>query len=491
MTQTTTNNDENLFLLSTEDDNKYTHPSLNFTEGWDMVASAELEALNKAFNYFYSKFTDEQKIFSIQKDIEVNDKIVPIKLSFKLPDITFTGLSNGVSLDDTVLSVKLFFSEMTATMENIEVDDTKEDKIEFNIPNVEIIAKFVLQNVITTTEYQSTTEELKVKFIPNEKTLIEAQISTGTPEFKKPVMKIIWIGLIEILNESIIPEFISSLEIDEYDLFTVIIATDKYNKIMSFIPTYAKYDGSDYNNGAEEKSLLCIFAETINKIDDKQLLSKITKNFIPNQNDDCVISLSAQVVLDGVIRPLLNEKLKDRNITFNCCCDNDGAYLITSNTIEINQDHKEIKIDNIHIRFIDNGIHINGDITVVCAKISKIKGTFMMNGLLYKDPNSGDYTIKFNDPYVDANLSLNIIGKVIELLLGLSGIGLIVDLLGNIVIAILNIILEFSPESLPINFKIPSIPISWNNLSMAKVSSIEISDGVKVSAKLKISESSN
>lgn len=463
-------------LSSTKDDNCFVKPQNNYSRGWDMISSAEMNALNQAFEYFYDKFTANHAGVVFTKELNIgNQRVV---LSFNLPSIIFKSLyQNPDDIDETVLKSELFFDSI-----NVKAIDGNE---EFKIPNVRIIADFILQNIVTSSQYDNNIQELSVYLSFSKETLIYASLEADKPASIDTFSELcMWNGLIEILNDKIIPVIIGNLGIDSYKLLSVKIKSETYDKLEPFMPTYANYNGSNYDGGGQTKSLLCMFAETINSITGKNLKIDIDKELYPSNNDNSVLILSNELVLNYVLCPLLNQQMKEKGVEFTTGADDDGPYLISENELYGKDGCKEIKMNDIKLRFIDNGIHIEGNIEIVCAKISKFSGIFMMNGNLKVE--SGKCSIEFNEPYLDINLSLNWIGRLIEFILGLTGIGIIIDLIGEIVIAAINIFLDFSSDKISELIQIPDLPIEWNNLEIADISTIQISDGVKMSLKLKV-----
>lgn len=463
---------------SSKDDNKYVPPSIVYAGGWDMVASADLNAINSAFHSFYQKYLCDKDCIINYFHVEQID--VDIQLSFKLPEITLTGLTS--ENDDTLLSTNFY-------IDNVEVSDSVSNEKLFDIPSVNIDVKFVLQNIITETEYEESLQKLDIIVAFDEHTIHSAFIKTGTPPFTTVKAKLIWNGLIDIINQKLLPFIFNNLPFTRYTLLSLVINKDRYKKIEPFIPSYAKYNGAVFN----DKSLFCMFSETISDITGKSVSINIDDKYNPSNRDNGIVALSSDIILPYIICPQMNKKLQEKGvpISFKSKTDNNGVFLVSTGEIKQKQDVKDITISNIQIRFIDNGVHICGDLKVVCAKISKFQGSFMMNGFLEKNPTKDGFTIRFNEPYLDINLSLNIIGRIIELILGLTGIGIIVDVLGEIIIATINVVLLFSPNIISDRISIPEIPICWNNLNVAHVSSIDISDGIRVSMILNVSDSNN
>lgn len=463
---------------SSKDDNQYEKPSITYANGWDMVASADLDAINAAFLSFYQKHLCDKDCIIDYFHVDQID--VDIQLSFKLPEITLTGLTS--KNDDTLLSTHFY-------IENVEVSDSVSNEKLFDIPSVNIDVTFVLQNIITETEYDESLQKLDIIVAFDEHTICSALIETGTPPFKTVKAKLIWKGLIDIINQKILPFIFNNLPFTRYTLLSLVINKEKFKKVEPFIPSYAKYNGAKYS----DKYLLCMFSETISDFTGKSLPMSINDNYNPSNSDNGIIVLSSDIILPYIICPQMNKKLQEKGvpISFKSKKDDNGVFLVSTGEIKQKQDVKDITISNIKIRLIDNGVHISGDLKVVCAKISKFQGSFMMNGFLEKNPTKDGFTIRFNEPYLDLNLSLNIIGRIIELILGLTGIGIIVDVLGEIIISTINIVLLFSPNIISDRISIPEIPISWNNLKVAHVSSINISDGIKVSVILNVNDSNN
>ena len=452
--------------------NEYVPPSIEFTNGWDMISATHIQQINAAFMRFFSY----PKQSTIKVEARVGDIPIFGKITYEISSFEIIGAS-----DKTIrLQIKFNSIAFLQTFDPWMSIDPQPEAIHFEIKELTCSFDIVLNEVYGKTSSGQDCINVQLAFTEGS-TISNVELSAKRPESCERVE---WIGILEIL-EAIFGVFLKRLPTaGPYTVFSVSIDNEKQDKYSWAIPKEMRFTGASTESQELNDYVMGIFSQTINKISSDLMLTIPSGTL--SQADSLALAMSQELAAKHIFTPAINKAIDaqlnngQENNIFKC--EKEGAgYVIKSVKEYVIQaeDQSELTLSNSVFRMIDNGLYFETDYYTMPYFINvsgNIRCKILCN--LTTSPETDELCVNFITTEPDVTFDTSFSWQMVLILLSLiiiPIIGVTLSAIGFLVVGLLDYIIDLDFQSLEFSM---TIPINWNHILASKTINLEISNGI-------------
>ncbi|MBQ9989587.1 MAG: hypothetical protein IJP31_01390 [Lachnospiraceae bacterium] len=445
-----------------------------YTNGWDIVNVATVDAINQILERVFGK--------GVVLDIPAMSDIpeIDVNIETTLDSFRITELNGSLADITTILKD----CSLSGTYDGTPVNG--------KVKGVELSFQIMLQELILETE-KGTNLELYLSFKEVD-TIKNINVKVDLDTDSKIAR-----ALLNELMEAIAQKIISGITANQaYKICTVEIDEQTQERLSWIIPEYARFSGSEIMTTdipPVKIPELAVFAKTLDKN-----VADLPLDFAKQYADttaDGVLGVAERLTLGYILPEILAKAIEGEKVSARY--DEKERCLIVNKEISYSQSGADFTVKDIKIYSREGGFRLRlrldgnwgGGMVIFDAD-----GYIDIKMEYVKDDN-GEYQLiaSIGNPEFEYDVNMSWWMKLIIGILCISIIDAFIDLILGIVLAVaidtINSIFEDISENgvdgLPVSF---TVPIEWNNLKLLEIKSMRFSEGISMSYDMKIDQES-
>lgn len=466
--------DKEMLLKQLEEGADFTldEAKTNFTNGWDMVNLATLDAINMIFDKLFGDGID------LNVPLKSDDQRTDMSLETVLAEFAFTDINGSLA------NMKMQFKNCTAS------GILNGDNIDFAIGDIAITFEVYLQQVSLETESGKSLElylDLKA-----DDAIRNINVDVECDNF------LLMCILKEILPK-VFEKIVDQIPVNQpYKICTVDIDEETQTKLNWLIPDFASFSGSSVlDKEGNEKKEIAVFAKTLDKhVEDLNL--NIEQQFA-DSNADGTLGIAERVLLGYILPICISSEIEKKKPEFkvqNMWYDETEHCLNMDTTIHVNESGAVVNVKSFKVFSREGGFRLyfwlDGDWGAGMVEFDA-SGFFDICLAFTRDENGEHLTASVSNPTMDYNIDIPwwewlLMAAILIILGGTVWVtiwGIIVGVASGIISSIMKSIQENGIDGLSVPIE---IPIQWNNLQALDIQTISFSQGVHLSYTMQVDE---